>query len=112
MRRQIAAAFLACQFAAVVYAQFTPRRYFCWAPNDYVTEFSLKVTVGGRVLAVDQALGRYQFRGASFENVPAHVIDIVEQYEQTYGKGDHAQVAITWKLNGKRPDQEWRWPPR
>ena len=110
MRRLVASVFLASQLAAVVYAQFTPRRYFCWAPNDYVTEFNLSVSINGRALTPRQALARYSLPGPLFENVPSHLIDIVQQYEETYGKGDHARVEVAWVLNGKGAVERWHWP--
>ena len=110
MRTLIASLFLVCQLFAVMYAQFTSRRYFCWAPNDYVTEFNLKVTLHGRSLTPEQVLDRYALRGFVFENVPSHLTDIVQQYEQTYGRRDDAHVELSWTLNGRRPEQHWRWP--
>jgi hypothetical protein len=44
-----------------------------------------------------------------FENVAQHVIDIVQQYEQTYGRNDHARVILTYRTNGHE-NKEWRWP--
>jgi len=36
-------------------------------------------------------------------------MDIVEQYERTYGAADHAQVRMRYRVNGKE-EQEWRYP--
>jgi|SRR5215471_5174073 len=106
-----AASFLSLQLCLVVYAQFTPHRYFCWAPNDYANTYSLNVKIHGEELTADQALARYhlQDHNASYENPATHIIDTVRQYEKTYGWDDHADVVLRWSLNGHSP-QTWRWP--
>jgi hypothetical protein len=106
-----AAVFLASQLCLVVHAQFTSRRYFCWAPNDYANTYSLKVKIKGTDLAPDQALARYHLEGhkSSYENPATHVMDAIRQYEQTYGRSDHAEVVLQWSLNGHQ-SQVWRWP--
>jgi hypothetical protein len=110
-RNLAAAIFLALQLCLVVHAQFTPRRYFCWAPNDYANTFSLDVKIRERELNPTQALARYHLenRKASYENPATHIIDTVRQYEETYGRDDHAEVVLRWSLNGHEP-QTWRWP--
>jgi hypothetical protein len=110
-RSFIAAGFLALQLVLVLSAQFTSRRYFCWAPNDYANTFSLQVTIRGAELTPDQALARYHLQDLrnSYENPATHIMDIVSQYEETYGRNDHAQVVLRWSLNGHKT-QSWRWP--
>lgn len=100
------------QLALILYAQFTPRRYFCWAPNDYANSFSLRVKVDGKDLSSDQALARYHLQDLrySYENPATHITDLVTQYEETYGRNDHAQVIMLWSFNG-HSTQTWRWPP-
>ena len=111
IRSLIAALFLALQLCLVVYAQLTPRRYFCWAPNDYANTYSLQVRVNGADLTPAQALARYhlQDRRTSYENPATHIMDMVSQYEQTYGREDHAKVLLQWSLNGHQI-QAWQWP--
>ncbi len=111
MRALGAALFLALQLCLVVHAQFTSRRYFCWAPNDYANTYSLLVKINGTVLPEDQALARYQLqdRKFSYENPATHIMDLVRQYEETYGRNDHAEVTLRWSLNGHE-EQTWRWP--
>jgi hypothetical protein len=36
-------------------------------------------------------------------------MDIIEQYEQTYGAADHAQVWMKYRINGKA-EQAWQYP--
>src|SRR5215469_2010622 len=106
-----AATFLALQLCLVVHAQFTPRRYFCWAPNDYANTFSLNVKINGAELSPDRALARYHLEGRkfSYENPAIHIADTVRQYEETYGRADHAELVLRWSLNGHEL-QTWRWP--
>jgi hypothetical protein len=112
MRTLVAATFLVSQLCLVVQAQFTSRRYFCWAPNDYANTFSLHVKINEKDLTEDQALARYhlQDRRSSYENPATHIMDMVRQYEETYGRDDHAEVLLRWSLNGHE-EQTWRWPP-
>src|SRR5215471_10952602 len=97
-----AAIFLLLQLCLVVYAQFTPHRYFCWAPNDYANTYSLNVKIKGEELTPYQALTRYHLQDheASYENPATHIMDAVRQYEETYGRDDHAEVVLRWSLNG------------
>ena len=113
IRTWIAILFLALQLCLVVHAQFTSRRYFCWAPNDYANTYSLRVRIHGKDLTPDQALARYhlQDRKSSYENPATHIMDTVRQYEETYGSNDHADVTLHWSLNGHR-EQVWQWPQR
>jgi hypothetical protein len=106
-----AAIFLSLQLCLVVHAQFTPYRYFCWAPNDYANTYSLNVKIEGEELTPDQALTRYHLQDhrASYENPATHIMDTVRQYEETYGRDDHAEVVLRWSLNG-HPLQTWCWP--
>jgi hypothetical protein len=110
-RTLVACIFLASQLGLVVQAQFTSRRYFCWAPNDYANTFSLHVRANGTELTEEQALARYHLedRRSSYENPTTHIMDMVRQYEETYGRNDHAAVVLRWSLNGHE-EQTWRWP--
>jgi hypothetical protein len=110
-RPLLAASFLALQLGLVVHAQFTSRRYFCWAPNDYANTYTLRVKINGTDLTQDQLLARYHLQGRrfSYENPATHIMDTVRQYEQTYGRDQHAEVSLEWSLNG-HPTQSWQWP--
>ena len=115
LRTVIASLFLLAQLGAIVYAQFTPRRYFCWAPNDYANPYSLQVTVGDRQLSPAEVRARYQIpssRSRCYENPVTHIIDFVQQYEQTYGRNDQASVVLRWRRDGHDPENEWDWPEK
>jgi hypothetical protein len=36
-------------------------------------------------------------------------MDIAQQYEESYGRSDHAEVQMRYRINGKA-EQEWRYP--
>ena len=92
------------------YARFTPARYFCWAPFDIQSEYSLDVSAGGRSLTAAEVYYRYRRAKDGFDSRSIqHLIDIVRQYEETYGRGDHARVVMKYRVNGKA-EQEWRYP--
>lgn len=113
MRTWIAITFLLLQLGSVIYARFTPRRYFCWAPNDYVVEYRIDVSVHGRPLSPEQVAQRYHIdRGTGWkvEHPAEHLIDSVRQYETTYGRNDKAEVRLTWKYNGHPELRTWKWP--
>jgi hypothetical protein len=110
MRLLIGSAFLLAQLASIIYAQFGPSRYFCWAPNDYMVEYRLNVDVNGRTLTPQQILLRYRKPETGiYQNVVQHLEDLVQQYETTYGRNDHAHVLLTYSING-REQKEWKWP--
>jgi hypothetical protein len=113
MRTAFAIVFLLLQLGSVIYARFTPRRYFCWAPNDYVVEYHVDVTVHGRPLTPQEVVARYhsspEYEGR-VEYPAEHLIDNIEQYEETYGRNDHAEVRLTWKYNGHPELRHWKWP--
>lgn len=113
VRSFIAIAFLLLQVASLIYARFTPRRYFSWAPNDYVVEYQVHVRVHGQPLSPQEVRARYHIEpGSGWEvEYPAeHLIDNFEQYEQTYGRNDGAEVQMTWKYNGHPDLRTWQWP--
>jgi hypothetical protein len=112
MRLAAGVALLVFQLAMIVYARFVPSRYFCWAPFDVQTEYKLQVTVNGRPLTGKEIRSRYRRPQAGTDNrSPQHVIDIIQGYEQNYGRSDQAQVVMRYRVNGKQ-EQVWRWPQR
>jgi hypothetical protein len=113
VRTTVAILLLVLQLGSIVYARFTPRRYFCWAPNDYVVEYELDVSVAGRTLSPEQVINRYHlssFHKGLVEHPVEHLIDSIEQYERTYGRSDAAVVRLTWRYNGHPQLREWKWP--
>ena len=98
------------QIAMIGYARFVPSRYFCWAPYDIQSAYRLDVSIGGRTLTPAQIRSRYRRPKQGVDNRSIqHVMDIVEQYEQTYGAADHARVVMKYRINGKE-EQEWQYP--
>jgi hypothetical protein len=111
VRSTLGAVFLLAQLGLVVYEQMGSSRYFCWAPNDYVVDYRLDVTVAGRPLSADEVMRRYRFPQAGrMEQTVQHLIDIVQQYEMTYGRAEQAEVLLSYRPNG-HAEQDWRWPP-
>lgn len=121
-------AFLGAQIGITCYYHFGPRRYFAWAPNDYLVTYAVDVRVHGRRLTPAEVEHRYRIapnlqlstaekkeRGFAidsryyFEAPAQHLIDAIRQYEQTYGARDSARVRFSYQLNDHRVKQ-WRWP--
>ena len=112
MRSRIGAFLLLAQMGWVIYAHFFPWRYFAWAPNDYVVQYSFSVSLDGRPLSAQQIVERYHTDAEGKYEAPArHIIDEVRQYEQTYGRNDHSEVLLRYRLNAGE-EQTWRWPAR
>lgn len=110
MRRQIGVVFLLLQLAAIVHARFVPSRWLSWAPNDYAVRYQLDVRVNGHSLSAEEIETRYQLPAEHiYQNPPQNIIDMLEQYERTYGRNDHAKVLLRYCVNG-RDSAEWRWP--
>lgn len=103
-------AFLLAQLGAIVYARFVPSRYFCWAPNDTMVEYRLAVKIGDRPESPQQIEHRYHEPATGvYQAAVQNLIDSLQQYEQTYGRDDHAQVVLAYRVN-RRAEQQWRWP--
>lgn len=109
MRMMLGVLVLTAQVAAIGYARVVPSRYFCWAPYDALSVYELGVALDGQPLPAEAALARYRLRGNRDNRSIQHVIDIIEQYEQTYGRSDRATVRLRYQTNG-REWREWRWP--
>jgi hypothetical protein len=108
----VAAALLAFQLGAIVYARTVPSRYFCWAPFDMQTEYVARVEVGGRELSAREIQQRYRRPQKGVDNRSVqHVIDMFEQTERRYHAGEDARIVLTYRVNG-HIHGEWRWPQR
>ncbi len=112
LKLAVAALLLGAQVAAIAYARITPQRYFCWAPNDYVTDYALTVTVHQRKLTESEILKRYRLPEpfGVYENPVEHITSVIQQYETTYGRDDEAMVELRSTLNGKGTTRRWAWP--
>jgi hypothetical protein len=95
-------AFLALQCALVVGAQFQESRDFSWAPHTSQVSYALRVEVDGRELSTTEIAERYGIMGAvgweahSYRNL----INLISQYERTYGRADDARVHLQYRING------------
>ena len=59
---------LAAQLGGIAYSRFTPLRYFCWAPFDQQTQYTLAVELGGESLSPGQIQGRYRRPATGSDN--------------------------------------------
>ena len=107
------------QLFAIAQQHFGPTRYFAWAPNDYIVQYRIQVTVADRELTAAEIRDRYRYLYATspgsgdenvlagtFESPPQQLIDELKQYEETYGRGQHASLTLTYVLDGRAP-QKW-----
>jgi hypothetical protein len=107
-------AFLAAQVGWVISAHTSgTARYFCWAPNDYMVEYRIQVSIHGHALTTEQVAHRYHLPASGLyeylvEYPAQHLIDDVVQYEHTYGRKDAARVILTYKVNGGK-ELTWVW---
>jgi hypothetical protein len=109
LRAAIAIAILLFQVGAIIYARFYPTRFFSSAPNDAITKFKVQVISHDRKLTEEEIQKRYRFFKYGFDDrSPAHIFDIISQYETTYGKNEHAKVTVTYSENGKA-QQSWEY---
>jgi hypothetical protein len=118
VRSVLGVAFLVLQAGFILSARFGPSRYFCWAPFSSQTSYRISVSIGGRPLSGDAVAARYRLptlhRGSGGgshweENSIHHVMTIVRQYEESYGRDDGARVILHYSVNG-REEQAWRYP--
>lgn len=101
MRSSLGVGFLLVQLGAVIVAQFGPRRYFCWAPNDYMTDYQLSVSVNGHPLSGAEIFRRYRMAAVGLkENVAQHLMDIVVEYERNHGRDDRVSAVLRYRTNG------------
>lgn len=99
--------FLLLQVVAFFYAKLGPSRYFCWAPYDMHTRYAISVAIGDEALEPEAINARYGIPAHGFNpRSYAEVIDLVAQYETTYGEADAATVRIDYSVNGN-PMQSW-----
>ena len=111
---------LLVQVFFMVKARFHDARYFCWAPHDSQNIYWLDVTINNNKLSDSDIKERYHldswgyWNGVDFETVMrdpraiAHVQDIIQQYESTYGKRDKSIIKMIYHTNG-REKKTWEW---
>lgn len=109
VRCLVAALVIAVQVVMLGVAHHTDLRYFTWAPHDQQAAYEISVTLDGRMLTEPQVLDRYGISRGVDPRALSHVLNVVEQYERTYGAGQGAEVIVRYSVNGG-PIEEWRWP--
>ncbi len=108
LRKILCILFLSAQLVAIVYGQMGQARYFCWAPYDSISFFRITVIINGRSLSQYEIKQRYRLRNIEVETRSIqHVIDILQQYEETYGKEDAAEVHLIYNTNGGE-EKSWQ----
>ncbi len=99
---------LLAQLGALVAARLGPERYFAWAPYDELSRYEIEVVRAGETLSARAVGQRYRCWGQEHRSI-AHVQDIIEQYEQTYGRDESVRVVLRYRTNGG-PERRWHWP--
>jgi hypothetical protein len=75
-----------------------------------MVSYGISVQVNGRLLSPPEIKRRYRLpANGVYQNIAAHLIDNLRQYEMTYGRNDHARVRLMYSTNGNQ-EQEWLWP--
>ena len=104
--------FIGCQIIAFAYAKVVDSRYFCWAPFDMHVSYEMEVVIDSHPLTPEQITDRYHLsqRGGNPRSY-VEILGPIQQYEETYGKGDGAQITVKYSVNGN-PEQLWKYPPK
>ncbi len=101
---------LAAQLGAIAYSRFTPLRYFCWAPFDQQTQYSIAVSIGGEGLTEMQIQRRYRRPADGADNRSAHhLFDLIERAEKKLEPAGRSRVTVTYRINGG-PEDIWQYP--
>ncbi|MBM3785504.1 MAG: hypothetical protein FJW30_14155 [Acidobacteria bacterium] len=101
---------LLLQLAAIVRGRISEDRYFCWAPFDRQTRYSIGVTVGGEPLSGEQVRQRYRRAAVGVDNRSEHhIFDIIRRAEQRLDLPARGRVTVAYSMNG-HPERVWRYP--
>ena len=101
---------LLLQGGAIVRARFANDRYFCWAPFDQQTKYSIGVSIGDEGLADEQIRKRYRRPAEGVDNRSAqHLFDVITRAEQKFEPAGRSRVLVRYSVNG-HAEQEWRYP--
>lgn len=101
---------LMLQAGAIVRARFAGDRYFCWAPFDQQTKYSIGVSIGDEWLAEEQIRKRYRRPATGVDNRSAqHLFDIISRAEQRFEPAGRSRVVVRYRINGHQ-EQVWRYP--
>ncbi|MFL5319821.1 MAG: hypothetical protein ACJ790_09200 [Myxococcaceae bacterium] len=102
-RKAVLIALLVVQLLLIARAQLSDDRYFGWAPFHSHARYRVEVSIDGRELSPAEVRARYQLPGYHVAangwgwelNDPRHLVQWIRQYEESYGKSDHARVRLT-----------------
>lgn len=98
---------LLIQVASIIYARFTPERFFCWGPYDQHSHMEVQVKIKNRILTHNEIKKRYRCRAIGWEKRSIdNIFRVIKQYELTYGVSDNASVLVKYSING-REEQIW-----
>lgn len=99
--------FILTQIVLIVYARYTPLRFFCWAPYDIHTKYEINAIINDSIYGPKQLESRYNYSMEGWEQRSIHnIFYIIEQYENTYGKYDSVEVKALYSINGRK-EEEW-----
>ena len=105
----IGIAILAVQLVVVVGALTGASWWFSWGPNDYLYQYRIDATVGGRALDARSIERRYHVApDGIYENPIEGLFGLIRSYESTYGRRDPAAVTVRYRLDDGR-EHTWRW---
>lgn len=103
--------FICLQIGSIIYARFIPERFFCWAPYDSHINFKTTVTINNKVLSTEEAVERYHYKMAGWEQRSIHnIFYLITKYERTYGVLDSARVKVNYSINGHK-ESVWELQP-
>lgn len=112
LRAVAAMVLMGAQLLLIAYARTTPARYFCWAPFDQQTDYTLDVSIDGRKLNAQEIRQRYRRPAKGTDNRSVqNLIDIVQGYEERYAGNEQAVIVMRYRINGKQ-EQTWKYPSR
>lgn len=102
---------LGSQVWGIARGRIATDRYFCWAPFDTYTEYIVSVQGSNGWWSADEITSRYRISTSGRDNrSPEHIIDVLRQYERTYGLADPVlRVQVRYQVNGGA-ENTWEWP--
>ena len=111
-RTVVAIIILGAQLVLIAWSRTTMARYFCWAPFDMQTDYSVEVTLHGRKLNSAEIRQRYRRPAKGTDNRSVqNLIDVFQGYEERYAGADKAEIVMHYRINGKE-EREWRYPAK
>ena len=109
LRYRIGVGFLATQAILIGHGLLSEGKHFAWAPHTTQVSYELDVEVDGRNLSEREIRRRYRLLYYPWEaHSYRNLIDLLLQYERTYGKEDHTRLVLRYSVNG-HPPETWRW---